>query len=56
MACPAFRADEDAPEMWMTFGNADKSGMETPIISARRTDMEFVMQDNVVRPITAHVD
>jgi hypothetical protein len=23
MACPAFRADEDAPEMWMTFGNAD---------------------------------
>jgi hypothetical protein len=40
--------------MWMTFGNADKRGMETPVISASRTDMEFVMQDNVVSPGTTH--
>jgi hypothetical protein len=55
MVCSAFRADEDAPEMWMTFGNTDKRGMETPVISASRTDMEFFEQDKVVCPGIAHV-
>lgn len=54
MGCPAFRADEDAPEMGMTFGNTDKRGMKTPVVSAGRTDTEFFMQDKVVGPGSTH--
>jgi hypothetical protein len=47
MSCTTFRADEDAPEVGMAGMEADKGGVESPVVPADVTGMKVLMDRDI---------
>lgn len=47
MSCTTFRADENAPEVGMAGMEADKGGVESPVVPADVTGMKVLMERDI---------